>query len=460
MNRRSFLKRSLAVSAIGFPTIIPSGVLGRDGAPGANDRITLGMIGVGNMGGVHVQNFSSDANIAAIADAYLPHANERLKWLHDNERVAEGTNPVVYQDYRRILERDDIDAVVIASPQHWHALHTIHAAQAGKHVYCEKPLTYSVWEGRQIVKAVSKYNIVLQTGSQQRSSLSTYLPLSHVRNGTIGKIKRVLAANLASPQENGWPGMDVPSGLDWDLWCGPSPKPDYHIAIRTNRQQADPQPCWSGIRLYSGGDITDWGTHGFDMIQCGLGADASGPTEVWVEGDPFVPMLSTPDNPGGRRGGPKSPKVFMQYPNDVLVEFAGGDRSGGVFIGENGQISVTRGRASGKNEEVDQLIRRPVENPTDEIYRGPEHARRVNHADNWLACIKDGTDPTATAETGHRSATVAHLANIVRWTSGITGETGQKLKWDSVNERFTNSDVANQFLRTPYRKGYEVPENV
>lgn len=455
MNRRSFLKRSLAVSAIGFPTIIPSRVLGRNGNEGANDRLTLGMIGVGIMGSTHVQNFSNHCNIAAIADAYLPHAERSAKWMKENDRIPDGHKVDVYQDYRRILERDDIDAVVIASPQHWHVLHTIHAAQAGKHMYCEKPLTQSIWEGRQLVKAVNKYNVVLQTGSQQRSGQISHDSITHVRNGTFGKITKVLGHNYAGPQDINWPAMEIPEGLDWDLWCGPAPKPEYNYSIWTNNRNA--QPCWSGVKPFSGGDVTDWGTHGIDMIQWALNADQGGPMEIWVEGEPYKPWTSTPEKPGGRRGGPKSPIVHMKYPGDIHLILDGGPNGGGKFIGEHGSIQITRGRF---NPEPRELTRQPVENPADEIHRGREYALRNSHGQDWLNCIKDGGKPVAHAEAGHRSASVCHLMNIARWVSGITGETGQKLKWDAAAERFTNSDEANKFIRTPYREGYEVPETV
>lgn len=453
MNRRSFIKTGAAASALTFPMILPSRVLGRDGKPGANERLVFGMIGVGNMGSGHVQNFSSRGSIAAIADAYLPHAEKNAKWLRDNNRVGKGNSVEVMQDYRKLLERDDIDAVIIASPHHWHALHSIHAAQAGKDIYCEKPMTYSVWEGRQVVKAIKKHKIVFQTGSQQRSSHVSHLGLTHVRNGTIGKIRRVLASNYPSPQENGFPGMPIHEGLDWDLWCGPAQKPDFNHAIWSNAGNV--QPCWSGIRLFSGGDMSDWGAHGLDMIQWGLGMDESGPEEVWVEGEPFKSMLSTPENPGGRRGGPNSPKVFMKYPGGVILEFEGGHLSGGTFIGEKGQISVTRRAVRADPHE---LTKKPLGNPADEIYRGYEYARRTSHGDDWINAIKERRDPVASVETGHRTATVCHLGNIARWVSGITGETGQKLKWDAAAERFTNSEVANRFVRIPSRKGFEIPQ--
>ncbi len=455
MKRRTFIKQGLAAGAIAFPTIIPGRVLARNGNEGANDRITLGIIGTGIMGSVHVQNFSNHCNIAAISDAYLPHAERSAKWLRENDRIPAGAKVDVHQDYRHILERDDIDAVVIASPQHWHALHVVHAAQAGKHIYCEKPLTYSIWEGRQLVKAVEKYNVVLQTGSQQRSGQISHDGITHVRNGTLGKITEVHGHNYAGPQNIDWPAMDIPEGLDWDLWCGPAEKPPYNHAIRSNARNV--APCWSGVKPFSGGDVTDWGTHGIDMIQWALGADHGGPEEIWVEGDPYQEWISTPENPGGRRGGPKSPIVHMRYPGDIHLILDGGPNGGGNFIGENGTIHITRGRFRSDPRE---LAGEPIENPVDEIHRGREYARRNSHSQDWLNCIRDGGKPVAHAEAGHRTASVCHLMNIARWVSGITGETGRKLKWDAAAERFTNSDEANQFVRPPMRQGYQIPEEV
>jgi hypothetical protein len=234
ISRRSFIKTSLAFAgAAGFPTIIPSHVLGQNGAPGANEKLIFGVIGVGVQGAGHVRNASHHGIVAAIADAYLPRAREHAEKVEKNAKPGQGS-VAVYQDYRKILERGDIDAVIIATPEHWHALQAIHAAQAGKHMYCEKPLTRTIWEGRQVVKAVEKYKVVLQTGSQQRSTHVTHRGITHLRNGSIGKIQRVQVQNMSSPQQNGWPGMDIPEGLDWDMWCGPAQKPAFHHNIWSN----------------------------------------------------------------------------------------------------------------------------------------------------------------------------------------------------------------------------------
>ena len=203
--------------------------------------------------------------------------------------------------------------------------------------------------------------------------------------------------------------------------------------------------------------MTDWGSHGLDMLQWCLNMDHGGPEEVWVEGAPYVPIVSTPENPGSRRGGPQAPIVFMKFPGDIIMEFNGGHMSGGTFIGENGSISVGRG---GFNSNPSELLRQPVENAEDEPYRGMEYALRTDHRANWIQCIKDRSAPIAPAEAGHRAATLCHLGNIARWVSGITGETGQRLKWDARQERFTNSDEANVFLAAQSRGAYKIPEKI
>jgi predicted dehydrogenase len=434
-SRRRFLQAGIATStaALAAPWLLPAA------ARGANDRIVLGGIGVGNQGSSLVRAFSRSCSIAAIADVYLPRAEEVAKSVGAKH---------VYQDYRKLLEHDDIDAVLIATPHRWHALNCIHAAQAGKDIYCEKPLTYSILEGRRIVQAVRKYQRVFQTGSQQRSGSSEYQGCMYVRNGAIGKLTHVVASNYHSPMEPKWPEQEIPDGLDWDRWCGPAEPPPYNFVIWDNRSN----PSWVSISPFSGGEVTDWGSHGLDMAQWGLGMDDSGPEEIWTEGEPFKPLDSTPEAPGGRHRGVNAPRVFMKYPGDIVMELAGGPGNSGVrFVGEKGSITVVRGRFSSDPAE---LTAQPLKDPQVELYRSTNH-----HAD-WLNCIKERRDPVAHAEAGHRSATVCHLMNIARWVSQRTGETGQRLQWDASNERFTNSPEGNAYLDPPRRKGYELPAQV
>jgi len=398
----------------------------------------VGIIGVGNRSRALLGGLKGRVDIAAVADVYLPRAQE----------VAESVGAKhVYQDYRELLDQKDIDAVVIATPHRWHALNSIHAAQASKDIYCEKPLSYTIREGRRVVEAVRKHKRVLQTGSQLRSNRKVYTGCMHVRNGSIGKVARVLAVNYHSPMESGHPKQDIPKGLDWDMWCGPAEPPPFNFVIWDNRSK----PSWSSIRPFSGGDIAEGGPHGLDLAQWGIGMDKSGPMEIWTEGEPFKPMTSNLEAPGERHGGPDSPKILMKYPGGIVLQLSGyrGNGAGVRFVGENGSVSVGNNHVESDPAE---LVSKPVEDPKVQLERSDDHIG------NWLECIRERRDPIASAEIGHRSATVCHLGNIARWVSEITGETGQKLRWDPHKERFTNSPAANRFLEGSYRKGYELPE--
>lgn len=447
MNRRSFLKRTAAVGLAGIaaPMILPRHVLGINGEPGANERIVLGGIGVGNQGRYLLGALSKTCRIGAIADVYLPRAREVAESLHAQH---------VFQDYRHLLERSDIDAVVVATPLHWHALNCIHAAQAGKDIFCEKPLAYSIGEGRKIAEAVHKYNRVLQTGIQGRLNRNAYTGCAHARLGSVGQITRVLAHNYYSPMNPRFPAQAVPEGLDWDLWCGPAQKLPYNFAVWDNRTT----PSWVSLRPFSGSSMTDWGSHGLDLAQWGLGMDASGPEEVWVEGEPYREMDSTPENPGARQQGVNSPRVFMKYPGGVILEMTDTIRWSEVqFVGPNGTINVTR---DGYRMDPAELMRQRLTDSQIKLYRGHQYSIENDVLQDWVGCIKERRQPGADVEVGQRTTTLCHLANIARWVSEITGETGQKLKWDAVNERFTNSPEANTFLNPPRREGYELPQDV
>lgn len=435
MARRSFLKGGLAagVASVAAPMILPSGVLAANGRPGANDRIVIGAIGAGAMGSgiIRLLTAYDDIRVAAVVDV------DKGK----REYVAGEIDATPYRDYREMLERDDIDAVTIATPEHWHGLLTIHSAQAGKDIYCEKPMSLTISEGRRMVEAVRKYGRVLQTGSQDRSNPQNYEACMLIRNGRIGKIEKVIAADYASPQRNGMPGHPIPDDIDWDLFCGPVQPHPYHPSFREVRG-------WVSYYEFAGHAATSLGTHGFDQIQWVLNTSDTGPVEIWTEGEPFKPSINRAEA-GFVPGNQNEPRVFMRYANGISIELGDAPWFGARFIGEHGSITIDRGEYTADPPE---LIEEPLVNP--EVVVLP---KSTNHFRNWIDCIRDRTDPICHVEIGHRTATITHLLNIARWVSEVTGETGNILQWDPEQEQFTNSPWGNHFLDRPRRKPYDYP---
>jgi len=434
-SRRDFLRSTAALATAGItaPYLIPAGVLAAPGKPGPNEQIGIGGIGIGRQGSGVVQGAVATklARVVAIADVHLKRAHE----------TAGRYKAEPYQDYRELLERKDVDAIVTATPDHWRALVCIHSCQAGKDVYAEKPMSLTIREGRLMVQAVRKYGRVLQTGSQQRSDAKCRLGCELVRNGRIGKIQRVIAANYPSPWECGLPAQPVPEGLDWDMWCGPTPVVPYHIDLFTPRAK----PGWISFRPYSGGEMTGWGAHGLDQVQWALGMDEGGPIEVWTEGEKFDPP--TYSAPESRARGEKicaKPKVFFRYPGEIVMELGNGPAGGAIFIGEKGKIIINRG--SCKSEPAG-IVEEPIKPDEIHLYKSDNHTR------DWLDCIKSRQKPAADVEIGQRSTTVCHLGNIARWV-------GHKLRWDPAKETFPDDPEANQLLDRPRRKPYELPEKV
>lgn len=420
LSRRQFLGRGaiLTAGAVAAPYFVSSRVFG------ASERIGIGGIGVGRQGrgilGV------PDSQLVAAADVNLPRA----------KAVAEKARAKAFQDYRKMLELKEVDAVTIGTPDHWHALCAIHACQAGKDVYVEKPMTLTIREGRKMVEAVRKHGRVLQVGSQQRSMAANRIGCELVRAGGIGKVRKVIAHNYPSPWECGFSGQAVPEGLDWDMWCGPTDVVPYHADLYKPRAK----PGWISFRPYSGGEMTGWGAHGLDQVQWALGMDESGPVEVWTEGEKLIPPRQT--EPGPRLDKACSaPKVFFRYPGGVVMELGKGPAGGAIFIGEKGTVTIDRGKFRSDPPEI-------AEEALKSAAGGGE-----SHKGNWAACIKSRAKPVADVEIGHRSATVCHLGNIARYL-------GRKLRWDPVKEVFTDDAEANTYLDRRRRKPYQIPETV
>ena len=431
LSRRRFLQRTTALAAsLAVPYVVPSGVLAAAGQPGANDRIGVGYIGAGRRAN-QLMGLPPEGRIVAAADVDLNRA----------EAVAQRRNCRAYQDYRKMLEEKDVDAVVVATPDHWHVLPSLHACQAGKDIYLEKPLSLTIREGRILVDAVRKYQRVLQTGSQRRSMAGHRYGCELVRNGVAGKIHTVCILNYPSPWECGLPGQPVPQRLDWDVWCGMTDPVPFHQDIFIQRSQ----PGWLSFRPWSGGEMTGTGAHGFDQIQWALDMDHTGPVEIWCEGGELEPVTYTqPESRArGDRAMSKGRNVTMRYANGITIQLTdNGPAAGGEFIGDLGKIRIG-------NNTVDS-------NPPD-LAKAPADSLKIrlpvsdNHLQNWFDAIKSRQRPIADVEIGHRSAILCHLGNIARWV-------GRKLQWDPQQEVFPGDEEANRYLDRPRRKGYELPD--
>ncbi len=429
--RRDFLKAAAASAgaAVAVPYLIPSGVLAATGRPGANDRIGVAGIGIGRQGsGVLAKAVSHAAvRFIGVADVNLPRAVETAR-KHGGCAV---------QEYRKILDRHDVDAIVTATPEHWRALICIHACQAGKDIYAEKPVSLTIREGWLMVEAARKYKRVFQVGSQQRSMGVNQAGCKFIREGGLGKIQQVIVMNYPSPFYCGLPAEAIPKGLEWRLWCGPTAPAPFHSQLYVPRGK----PGWLSFQPYSGGEMTGWGAHGFDQVQSALGMDESGPVEVWVEGGPFnPPTIIKPESNKRPNRICSEPKVFFRYANGVVVAPGRGPAFGGIFVGAKGTLTIDRGK----------LVSDPPELAR-QAFKGV--AKSDSHVENWIECLQSRRKPNADVEIGHRSATVCHLGNIARWT-------GRKLEWDPAKESFPDDADASKHLDRARRKPYELPETI
>jgi len=426
-DRREFLRQAgggLAVGAMGFPLVLPRSALSAPGKPGPNDRITIGAIGVGGRASLLLQQLPEEAQIVALADCNTPRA-EAFK------AKSKGDWPI-YQDHRHLLDRKDIDAVIVATGEFQRVLPCIHACQAGKDVYAEKPLTLYIREGRVLVEAVRRHNRVLQVGSQQRSMTLNRIACELIRSGGLGKVLEVRAMNYSGSEPSpatSFPEDPVPNGLDWNTWLN-------QAAWRPFNGQ---WMSWMRWRDFAGGEMTNWGAHGVDQIQWALGADGTGPVEMW----PLSP---------GTHG-----QVAMRYANGVevrfILEMGRGPMGGAVFTCEKGKLEINRNKFTSNPPEIAANLLKQVDAAEEERKWSDDLAlwQARWHMQDWLDCMRTRAQPLADVEIGHRSISVCHLANITRWV-------GRRLKWDPSKEQFVGDDEANLHLDRPRRQGFELPE--
>jgi predicted dehydrogenase len=431
LSRRSFLHTAAVASAAPL-------VWTRTSHAAPSDKLTVGVIGVGTMGRGHLNGLlgRESVEVVAVCDVVKERIDSAAEMVSKKyaERIKSGQYKGVasHTDFRKLLEMKGLDAVLIATPDHWHAIPCVLAARAGKHIYCEKPLTNTVAEGRAIADAVTKAKVVFQTGSQQRSEFGGHFrkAVEYVWNGRIGRLKtiRIGVGEPAKPCD--LPTQEVPAGTDWDMWVGPAPERGYHEELCPKGVHKH-FPAWRKYQEFGGGQIADMGAHHFDIAQWALRMDAAGPVKVIPPTDPK-----------------KESGLRFVYANGVEMihnEFVKGKddkeiKADCVFEGSDGMILVSR---SGISSLPDTILKEPLGDKGERVYPSS------NQTTNWLECVKSGKPTICTAEIGHRTATICHLGNI-----------GYRLRrtltWDPVKEAFADDAEANKHLSREPRAKWKV----
>ncbi|MFN6161298.1 MAG: Gfo/Idh/MocA family protein [Planctomycetota bacterium] len=424
MERRRFLSATGSAVAIAVASSPLRTTLASASHPvAASDRLRVGAIGVGGRGSLLLEQLPESAQIVAVADCNEPRALAfRYKLKADWP---------VYSDYRKILDRNDIDAVIVATGEFQRVRPCIEACMAGKDIYVEKPLSLYVQEGRVLVDAARKHKRVVQVGTQQRSMEMNRVACELVRNGGLGKILEVRAIAYEGPQVSPaepFPAETVPSGLDWNRWLNQAAERPFNSKWMG----------WMQWRDFAGGQMTNWGAHGVDQIQWALGTDDTGPVQM----EPLTSGLSG--------------QVRMKYANGVIVNFViepgKGPMGGAVFICEKGKLEINRNKFASNPPEIAIELRKQLDIAEEERKWSDDLAlwQARWHMQNWLDCIKSRELPVADVEIGHRSITVCHLANITR-------ELQRPLRWDPATESFVDDPEANNLLTRERRNGFELP---
>ncbi len=420
---------------IGFPYIIPSSLLGKDGSVAPSNRITLGLIGTGNINTHHRETFlaEKDTRIIAVCD---PVAARRQSSRDRINQTYGDTGCSDYNDFRDLLARGDIDAVCIGTPDHWHAAHAIAAMQAGKDVYVEKPLTLTVAEGRCIVKTAEMYGRILQTGLQRRSGSAYRYACELVRNGRIGRLTHVevgiIGINKGVQVGRNFPTSSVPDGFDYDMWLGPAP----FASFSAQRVARGNEECyWYYISDYTAGFITGNGVHFVDIAQWGIG-DEIGPVEVNTSSVDIPPEGLVDDAVAWNSQ--------ITYENGVIMSYSseGNPHPDGIrFIGTEGWIHISGGAAMSASRP--DMLKSAIGPNEIHLYASPGHHR------NFLDCIRTRRQTAAQAKIGHHATTTCNLA-------GISARLGRKVSWDKGSERFIRDQTADRLLSRAMRAPWHI----
>lgn len=448
LNRRHFLGATSAAAAVG----VWAGTSANSIAQASpNERPVFATIGLRNQGWTITNKSTKFADFAAFADVdenVLGAVNEKLK--NKTGKAAEG-----YGDYRKVLERKDIDAVMIAAPDHWHTKISVEAMLAGKDVYCEKPLTLTIAEGKLIEEVVKKTGRVFQVGTMQRTENNQRFlkAIAIIRAGRLGDLRKVTCGIGGATGSPEIPAIDVPKGLNWDMWLGPAAKVPYRALPEMRKGYGGGVPlytnchyAWRNWYEYSGGQMNDWGAHHVDIATWALGASKTGPSSVtpvsyslpvdYKDGNPTV------DN---KYNSPTKFEIQADMPGGIPMIIKSEGDNGILFEGTKGRIFVNRGRLSGKP--VEDLEKNPLpEGAVEEVYGGPVSE---NHTANWIAAMQSRENPISDVWTHNRMLETCHLANIAI-------RLGRKLNWDPAKREIIGDEEANSFLSRESRKGYEI----
>lgn len=459
--RRAFLSQTAAAATV--PYFFSQTRTLADETKSKNDRFSLGLIGSGGMGLGNMKAAAEWIDVVAIADVDSKRAEAA------NESLSKG-KAEVFKDYRSILERKDIDVIHIATPDHWHTKPLIEAMLAGKDVYCEKPLTLTIDEGKLIRKVQKQTGRVIQVGTQQRSTFDLFTKaMAIVNEGRLGKIHRITAAIGAAPKSAPIPVAQAPAHLDWDRWLGPAPKVEYRVLENmANKEKAEKdkkptnyRPATNGHYEFrwwyefSGGKLTDWGAHHVDISVWALmlNGQTAGPLSLGGTAEHPVEFKDGVPVQKDRYNTATSFRFVAKFPGDteLIIVNKDADFDNGVMIeGEKGRIFVNRGKLTGAP--VDALKDNPLpEDAVQKVYKGlpMEATERKGHWACFLNCVKSRKEPISDVHSHMKMLNVCHLA-------GISARLGREVKWDDVAEQIVGDDQANAMLARPYRAGYEI----
>ena len=448
VGRRDFLTAAAATVAAG--AFAGAGRTAR-GRGLANDRPVFATVGLRNQGWTITDKSTPFADFAALADVHASVLDETAAKLKDKTGRAADT----YKDYREILDRDDVDAVMIAAPDHWHTKISVEAMRAGKDVYCEKPLTLTIDEGKLIERVVEETGRVFQVGTMQRTENEQRFlkAIALIREGRIGEVKSVRCGINGASASPELPAVAPPAGLDWDMWLGPAPEAKYRALPEMRKGYGGGVPlytnchyAWRNWYEYSGGQMNDWGAHHVDIATWALGADDTGPSKITpVSYDLPVPYEDGYWTVDDRYNSPTNFEVLAEMPGGVPLTITSEGDNGILFTGTEGRFFVNRGKLVGKP--VEDLESNPLpEGAVEAVYGGPVSA---NHAANFVDAMKSREQPISDVYTHNRMLETCHLANIAI-------RLGRELTWDPQAREIVGDEQANAFLSRESRRGYEI----